>query len=181
MQLALLNQHLEILDEMFTNTGECIRDLSFKSPIMLVFLRHFGCVFCKESLSDIAERKKSLEENGVQVVFVHMGDDATATDYFCKFNLDGAVAISDPDQRFYTIFGLQRGSFFQLYGLQTWIRGYQVKKEKGFQLEMAKKLGDSTQMPGIFIIQDGEIKDSFIHRHAAERPDYDQLMQCCAV
>lgn len=175
------DDELLILDEMVTNEGETLLSLTYKSPVMLVFLRHFGCVFCKEALYDISQKRKSIEAGGIKIVFVHMADDETATEYFIQFNLNGATYVCDPMQRYYRAFGLQRGSFNQLYGLQTWIRGYKVKHDHGFELELAKRLGDSTQMPGVFVLQDGLIKDKFVHRLASERPDYEQLVQCCTV
>ena len=63
----------------------------------------------------------------------------------------------------------------QLYGLQTWIRGYAMKKE-GHQLELAKHLGDATQMPGLFLIQNGQIAEQFVHNRASERPDYEKFL-----
>lgn len=175
----MLDTDLEILEEMITNTGESLKDLTYKKPVMVIFLRHFGCVFCKEAMTDIAGKRKNFEAQGFEIVFVHMSDTETANDYFKRFKLPGIKFINDPNKRFYTAFGLFRGSFNQLYGLQTWIRGYKLKREKDFELELAKKLGDSTQMPGVFILMDGEIKEKFIHRNAAERPDYEKLLDCC--
>ena len=175
----MLETDMEILDEMRTNKGENLRELTFRQPVMVVFLRHFGCVFCKEAMYDISQKRASFEAQGFQIVFVHMSDTETADSYFEKFNLKGISFINDPEKQFYRAFGLLRGTFNQLYGLQTWIRGYQVKKELNLELELAKKLGDSTQMPGVFILMDGEIKEKFIHRHAAERPDYEKLLDCC--
>ena len=176
---SMINADLEILEEMVTNTGDNLHKLSFRNPVMLIFLRHFGCVFCKEAMDDIASKREKIESEGFQIVFVHMSDTRTAKEYFEKFNLQGITFINDPLQQYYKAFGLNRGSFTQLYGLQTWIRGYKLKKEKGYELELAKKLGDSTQMPGVFILQDGEIKEKFIHANAAERPDYEKLLDCC--
>lgn len=173
-------EELLVLEEMTTNDGANLMSLTKKSPVMLVFLRHFGCVFCKEALNDISVRRKTIERGGIKIVFVHMGDEETANEYFTKFNLGGVTHISDVGQRYYRAFGLQRGTFGQLYGLQTWIRGYRIKQENGYELEMAKNLGDSTQMPGVFILQNGRIIERFIHRIASERPDYEQLVQCCA-
>jgi hypothetical protein len=177
----MLDIDLEILEEMITNTGDPLKRLTYQSPVLLMFLRHFGCVFCKESLDDIAAKRRSFEKSGIRIVFVHMSDEDTALEYFHKFNLDGISFVCDPNQRFYAAFGLHRGTFTQLYGLRTWLRGYKLKAEKGYELELAKKLGDSTQMPGVFVLQDGEIKESFIHRMASERPDYEQLIQCCVM
>ena len=175
----MLETDLEILEEMQTNTGEKLSELTFQNPTMVVFLRHFGCVFCKEAMFEISQKRKSIEEQGFRIVFVHMSDTETANEYFNRFNLAGVTFVNDPEQRYYRAFGLLRGSFNQHYGLQTWIRGYKVKKQHDFELELAKKLGDSTQMPGVFILMDGEIREKFIHRHAAEQPNYQRLLDCC--
>lgn len=170
---------LEITTEMITNKGVSLHEMAFHKPLMIIFLRHFGCVFCKEALKDLAKKREGFEKDGFELVFVHMSDTETATAYFNQFNLGGIAFVNDPEQRFYRSFGLFRGSFNQLYGLQTWIRGYKVKKQHGFELELAKKLGDSNQMPGVFVLMDGEIKARFIHRHAAEQPNYEKLLECC--
>ena len=177
----MLDNDLEILEEMITNTGVTLRSLTFQSPVMLVFLRHFGCVFCKEALDEISKKRDSIEKTGAKIVFVHMSDTETADEYFSRFHLKDTIFICDPNQRYYAAFGLQRGSFNQLFGLHVWMRGFKIQQESGYNLEMAKRLGDSFQMPGVFILQEGEIKEKFIHRHAAERPDYDQLVQCCVI
>lgn len=171
----------DIIEEMKTQTGQNLYGLSMEQPVLLVFLRHFGCVFCKEALDDLSIRRPAIQSSGVTLVFVHMADNETAESYFRKFKLAATLHISDPNQYYYQAFGLQRGSFGQLYGLRTWLRGYQVKKQKGYELELAKKLGDSTQMPGVFVLQNGRIIESYIHRFAADRPDYDKLVACCVV
>jgi len=168
----------EILEEMAINTGENLGELTERRAILLVFLRHFGCVFCKEALSDLAEQRKSIEAKGTQIVFVHMASDKVAEDYFKRYDLEGISHISDVDQRYYASFGITRGSFSQLYGLRTWTRGYASSKE-GHKLELAKHLGDSTQMPGLFLLKDRSIKHSYVHQYASDRPDYEQLISKC--
>jgi peroxiredoxin len=170
-----VNIDVSILDDMVTNKLENLKKLSEEKPVLLVFLRHFGCIFCKEALSDLAEKRQQFENKGIQLVFVHMSKNDVADDYFIKYDLEGVSHISDPTANYYKSFKLTKGSFMQLYGLQTWIRGYAVKKE-GHQLEMAKHLGDSTQMPGLFLLQNGKISEHFIHKRASERPDYDKFL-----
>ncbi len=170
-----VNIDATVLNEMVTNKLENLKNLSEEKPVLLVFLRHFGCVFCKEALCDLADKKEEFENKGIQLVFVHMAENNVADDYFTKYNLKGVSHISDLKSRFYKLFQLTKGSFMQLYGLQTWIRGYALKKE-GHQLDMAKHLGDSTQMPGLFLLQNGAISEQFIHRRASDRPDYDKFL-----
>ena len=168
----------EILQMMQTNKGENVKDLSLSQPVLLVFLRHFGCVFCKEALDDLSKMTDKFDLKKVKLVLVHMAEPSIADTYFKDFKLTDASRISDPDLNFYTRFGLIKGGFSQLYGLSSWIRGYSLQQQ-GFKSELAKQLGDSTQMPGIFTVLNSKIVDSYIHKRASEQPDYDQLLDRC--
>ena len=170
--------NLDVLEEMKTNEGQSLKEISDNQPIMMIFLRHFGCVFCKAAMAEIANKRAEFEEGGIKLIFLHMSDAPTADQYFIDFKLKGVAHVSDPEKKFYRSFGLVRGSFTQLFGLQTWIKGYQLSK-KGFQQESGKHLGDSFQMPGVFLIYQGEVKESFVHRIASDAPDYYKLAQCC--
>ena len=99
--------------------------------------------------------------------------------YFQKFNLEGIQHISDPNCRYYTAFGLVKGSFTQLFGLQTWIKGF--KNTAKYGNEMGKHLGDSFQMPGAFMLFKGEVRDQHIHKSVTDKPDYDRLLRCCTL
>lgn len=169
----------ELLDQMITNTNQSLRELSEKSPVMLIFLRHFGCTFCREALSDISKKRQQIQSMGAQLVFVHMSSPEVAERYFNRYELEDTVHISDPDCQYYAAFGLTKGNFTQLFGLQTFIRGFQSSVLEGHGVGPA--IGDGFQMPGIFILQDGEIKEQFIHRLASDRPNYEALARCCAI
>jgi peroxiredoxin len=168
--------HTNVLANMVTNKGENLRDISFQEPIFLVFLRHFGCVFCKEALSDLSDMLDSIRNNHIRLVMVHMSTNDIAERYFENFHLNDVSHISDPDMQFYKVFGLSKGKFSQLYGLSTWMRGMSAKN-KPHKLELAKQLGDSTQMPGIFTLYQNEVIDSYIHRRASDLPDYEGLLK----
>ena len=177
--MADINIDLEVLDKMITNRGETLRKASERQPVLLVFLRHFGCTFCREALADISKERHLVEELGMQIVFVHMTDDAVADRYFTRYDLDNAVHVSDPDAQFYTAFGLLRGNFNQLFGLQSWIRGFSAGVVAGHGI--GSQLGDGFQMPGVFVINRGDIISSFIHKLASDRPNYLELAKCCQV
>lgn len=145
---------------------------------MLVFLRHFGCVFCREALHDLADLKPKLDAAKIQLIFVHMASDAEASTFFIDFGLNDAVHISDPECKLYSQFGLAKGTFTQLMGLRTWMAGFRTYK-KGIKLS-AKRIGDSLQMPGIFMLSNGKIAESYIHKVASDQPDYQKLINCCS-
>jgi peroxiredoxin len=177
--MSEFNVDLEILEEMKTNQGKTLQEISNEKPVLLVFLRHFGCTFCREALADISKERDQIEAVGIQIVFVHMTDDSIADRYFNRYNLENAVHISDPETRFYKVFGLLRGNFNQLFGLQSWIRGFSAGVVAGHGI--GAQLGDGFQMPGVFVIHRGEVINSFIHKLASDRPDYIELAKCCQV
>ena len=45
---------LEILEAIFTNKGNDLASIAEQNCVMLVFLRHFGCIFCREALDDFS-------------------------------------------------------------------------------------------------------------------------------
>lgn len=167
----------ETLQNMTTNNGKTVLEVSARQPVMLIFLRHFGCTFCREALADISKKRKSIEESGFAIVFVHMSDNETAESYFKKYHLPDPIHVSDPECKFYQSFGLAKGTFTQLFGLSSWIRGFESSVLKGNGV--GPIMGDGFQMPGVFVITDGTIRESFIHKIVSDRPDYEDLLQCC--
>lgn len=170
---------LSVLENMITNKGEEVRSLSEKQPVLLVFLRHFGCIFCREALKDLAERQDLIKSEGSKLILVHMSDYEIADRYLQQFGLHSVDHVSDPTCRFYAAFGLSKGNFTQLFGLQAWIRGFSVSLIEGHS--PGPILGDAFQMPGVFVVYQSAIKDQFIHKLASDRPDYLQLIKCCSL
>jgi len=163
--------------------GTSVVALSETSPVLLVLLRHFGCTFCRESLSDLAAVRTDLASNGTRLVLVHMVDDETAHRMFVRYDLEDADRVSDPRRRLYNALGLRRGTLRELFGLRVIRRaiGSGALKRHGIKMPEITTGGlneDPTQMPGAFLIEHGEIIEAFRHIHAGDRPDYGALSRC---
>jgi peroxiredoxin len=167
----------ETLARMTTNKGLSLMNISMRQPAMLIFLRHLGCNFCREAMADLSTLRPSLIKQNIELVLVHMGENDVAEEYFKKFNLSGVSHISDINCIFYKSFGLMKGTSTQLFGFQSWVRGFTTIAKYGSDL--GQQLGDSFQMPGAYMIFAGEIRDSYIHKKASDRPDYMKLANCC--
>lgn len=167
----------QLLQSMQTNRGRSLLDASDGKSVFLVFLRHFGCTFCREALNDISLLKPQIEQMNTDLIFVHMSDTETAEEYFRRFNLSNSEHIGDPDCVYYQKFGLVKGSFNQLLGFHNFIRGIEAGVVHGHGI--GRFLGDGFQMPGLFLLQEGRVMHSFIHKYAGERPDYKDFLDCC--
>lgn len=166
----------EILEKALTRDDNSLLELSQKGPVLLTFLRHFGCVFCREALHDLADRKEKISQANITLVLVHMSDIEIAEQYFVEYNLPGVEHISDPNCELYSTFGLAKGGPSQLLGLKNLIRGFDISL-KTKSLPSLRFIGDGFQMPGIFMIDKGNIVDRFIHLSASDRPNYDEMIQ----
>ncbi len=165
------------LEKYITNEGNTLNELGRNRPLLVVFLRHFGCLFCREALHDISSNPDIIANDKIKIILVHMASIKEAEDFFSQSNLKGIEHISDPELKIYNDFGLTKGTFRQLFGLSTWIRGYDVY-QKGISFS-ARQIGDSFQMPGIFLLKENQIVASYIHKRASDRPDYNQLISSC--
>lgn len=157
------------LGRFVTSSGESLLELSRQSPVLLVFLRHAGCTFCREALADLGRQRAEIESRGTRIVLVHMSPARDFEDLAAGYGLRGVAHISDPAKSAYQAFGLGRGNLLQLFGPGIWARGLQATL--GGHM-VGKLQGDGFQMPGLFVLEDGRITQSYIHRDAGDRPDY---------
>ena len=164
---------LKSLENIHTNTGVSLQAHTDQHPTMLVFLRHFGCPFCREALLEISKNRKHIESAGTKIVLVHLVDEATAQEITKQYGIDDIPRIADPEKKIYKAFGLGRGTLLQLFGINVIIRGvihaiFNMNPPRPF-------IGDGFQMPGIFVIHKGMVVQTFKHTSLADRPDYIEL------
>jgi peroxiredoxin len=159
----------ELLATYRTQTGETLADVTAKSSVLLVFLRHFGCTFCREAVEDISKKRRTIESAGTRLAFVHLGTEEKAAWFFTPYGLEDAPRVADPDGKLYEAFGLARAELRQFLNqesilrmLVAWLNGHFV----------GLPAGDVQRMPGAFLIVDGEIRKAFRHKLVSDRPDY---------
>ena len=162
--------------EIKANTGERLDDLANRAPQLVLLLRHAGCTFCREALSDVSRQRKQIEESGTGIVIVHLGKESEDDDkFFEQYGLQDAPRFSDPACRLYRQFGLDLGGFSQLFGLRVWVRGLISGVLHGHGIGAVR--GNSFQMPGVYLYHRRQILGGFRHDHASDRPDYLALAQ----
>ena len=89
-----------------TESAADLLDLTQESPVLLIFLRHFGCSFCRETLDRVSQIRSTLKSRGVRPVFVHLGTPERAKPYFEYYQLGDVERISNPDATLYGILHL---------------------------------------------------------------------------
>jgi peroxiredoxin len=167
----------ELLEMYLTNKGNSVHELANQQPVLLVFLRHFGCTFCKEALFNIEKNRAQIEQQGTKIILVNMQTEDKSTQVLEKYNLQDIEFIADQESLLYKAFKLKRGSITQLFGLKVWLRGMYLWFTKG-AFVTSPEGADVYQMPGAFLIYKGAVVKQFIHQSAADNPSYLELATC---
>jgi len=121
-------------------------------------------------MAEIRKKRSEIAATGTQLAFVHMGTEEQAQKFFSKFALNGEHRVSDPEQKLYKTFSLRRGKLSQLFGLKVWKREFRDRITLTYG--MGKIIGDSFQLPGLFLIHHSEMLKSFRHESVADEVDY---------
>jgi hypothetical protein len=100
-----------------------------------------------------------------------MGNETKAKEFFANYDAEMFARFSDPEKKLYQTFGLETGSFTQVLGAKSFIRGFSA-----FQYGIGTPVGDVWQMPGVFLIHKGEILKSFVHEAVSDLPDYEEMV-----
>ncbi|HEX4758369.1 MAG TPA: hypothetical protein VH308_10315 [Terracidiphilus sp.] len=164
------------LGEFHTERGRSLLDLVDESPVLLIFLRHFACAFCAQTLDRVSQVRSQIEAKGVRPVFVHLGSPERAKAYFDYYNLSDVERISNPEATLYQLpfFALSRINpylhFLNLTVWKGWLKGAMFK----YGIGMIKE--DADQMPGVFFLKERKIARAFRHRTIADEPDYLKLV-----
>ena len=148
-------------------------------PQLVVFLRHSGCTFCRESLADLSEQRETIEATGTGIVLVHLGTEAqTQESVFERYGVDDLPRISDPDCRLYRQFGLELGGMNALMSPRVLVRGLLAAFFGGHGFGRIQ--GNPFQLPGAFVLHCGRFLRGFQHESAADRPNYAELVMSSA-
>lgn len=136
-----------------------LSDLYRAQPLVLVFLRHSGCVFCRYH---VAQLRTCADLN---LYFVCMQTPAEATEFKEQMRSPHRF-ICDPDRVLYEALGLQRGGFTQVFNIRTFRRGVEAMRHGHLN---KKPTADPWQLAGTFIVDtDGEIVWSRQAKDAAD-------------
>jgi peroxiredoxin len=166
-------EHLAaVIEAKKTKNGQDLAALSQLSPVLLVFLRHAGCMFCREAVADLSRLRRGLEVGGVRIVLVHFGRIAAMERLLRRAGLGDLDTIYDSDRSLYRAFGLRRGKAHQVFGIRVWRRVLSALRRHGAGVPA----GDPFQMPGVFLIHHCEVLYAYRHRMVSDRPDYEGIV-----
>lgn len=149
-----------------------------RSPLIVAFMRHFGCSFCREHLTTLAAADERVRAAGGRTVAIFQYD-AAMTQSFCDSRSIPFDCLGDPERAAYDRIGLGSGTLRQLMGWQVIKRGRAAYRAGGGQ--GGSEGGSIALMPGSFVLdRDGGIVLAHYNRNAADNPDVELLIEAVA-
>jgi peroxiredoxin len=145
------------------STGETVplSSLYQSERMALIFLRHLGCVFCKEHVAQL----RSLTD--LNIVFVTLGT-VEQSEVFRKKMHSPHKFICDPDKTLHGLFNIGKGGMAEFINPHTIVRTIAAMMQ-GYLNGLPQ--GDGAQMPGVFVIEtDGTVTWEQRARDIADTP-----------
>ena len=147
-----------------------LRDRWREGPLVVMFMRHFGCAFCREHLIRMGKALGDFEAAGAQVVAVFQYS-AEATRDFCASRKVPFDCLGDPNREAYAQVEVGRGRRDQVLGrkiagsyLKTVLRSRVIGSAKAPVEEML-------QLPGTFVVgSDGRVRFAHYAVSSADNP-----------
>ena len=140
--------------------------------VLLVFLRQFGCIFCRETIADM-RRASEASEAFPRTLFFYQGTPTEGRAFLRRY-WPSVRAIADPGAQLYEGFDLERGSITEMFGPAVWL-AQRSARAKGHR--NGERSGDVWRMPGLFLVRDAKVLWAHEYRHAADHPDYDHIAE----
>src|SRR6185437_12713162 len=88
-------------------------DLWRERPAVLAFIRHYGCVFCRDQAVQLHKLRDDFEAAGVNLVMIGQGTPEMAASFRRAQGVDVTVLV-DPDRRIYQMVGAKLGTLGEL-------------------------------------------------------------------
>lgn len=168
-----LNQELAAFK---SSQGSTLNELSDESRVLVVFLRHGGCPFCRQVLAQLQKLSQELAQHKLQLAIVHMMDQKQADKLLAQYQLQDVPHFSDPDRRLYELFQVKRGGFAETFGPSIWWPGFKTTILAGHFPGIPGK--DLQQLGAAIILDKGHVVASHFSKNSADLPDWDQLLAC---
>jgi hypothetical protein len=122
------------------------------SPVVIGFVRHFGCLFCHQMVDELIAHVSDVQRRGARVVIVGNGSVHQAQRFSSAKNLprEGVVVLTDPGREAFRAAGFERGLGRTLLHPGAW-SAYISAKAQGHT--GTGLFGDLTQLGGILVVR----------------------------
>lgn len=144
-------------------------DLWKNQIAIFVFLRHFGCLFCRQHAKEIWSNREKYEKGGAKIHFIGNGANYMIKYFKEDLGIQNAPIYTDPSLTSFRASGFKRG-FLAAVGPRAVVNAVKALADGHTQGGMYKKeQGDLWQLGGILVVKpEGKVGYHFISTAAGD-------------
>jgi thiol-disulfide isomerase/thioredoxin len=162
----------EALDESKSHRGATLGQLSQERPTLIVFLRHSGCAFCRETLQALAASREQFDSR-FHVASVWMGSSMDARFLAQRYGVEDVHRFVDPKCDLHEAFSVPKGSLYQILGPPIWWAGLRAALIRGHGI--GKISGDVFRLAGAIVLYQRKIVNRYDARFSSDCPNFEAM------
>jgi peroxiredoxin len=149
-----------------------------RATLIVAFMRHFGCAFCREHLIDLGGVYDVIQAAGGDVVAVFQYR-AESTRNFCRHRGVPFDCLGDPGREGYRSVELGRGERKEFFGAKV-VAGWARVARKRVIVGLPKG-GDVAQRPGTFVLdREGRVVYAHYNKDSTDNAPIAELVAAVA-
>lgn len=151
--------------------GETLKEvIDSEQIIILHFLRHLGCMYCKYTVDQLYELVRKTPKFP-KIIFVHQGTPEEGDDFFSK-HFPNASHISDPKLGLYSLFKINRLEGVSWFHPKMILKGIKILSG-GYSNNLIGQ--DVKILSGTFLFNKGKLIWQHRAKYAGDDPQWSKL------
>jgi peroxiredoxin len=144
-------------------------------PAVLAFLRHYGCVFCRDQAVKLHKLRDEFDAAGVHLVVIGQGTPEMAASFRRSQGVDLTVLV-DPDRRIYELVGAKVATLPELIGPREILAGLKATlasrlRQGSIAVHQGPIIGHAAQLGGVLVIApDGSLRYVHLSETSSDYP-----------
>ena len=152
-----------------------------EQPAVLVFLRHYGCVFCRAIAVQLHRARDGFESAGARLAVIGQGT-PEQSEAFRRAQSIALPVYSDPERRSYEAAGAKVATFSELFSPRTVARGigHTVTsriRQGSIAVHQGRLVDNPAQLGGVLVIApDDSVRYAHLSEDASDNPPIDEIL-----
>ena len=171
-----INQLGECL--VYNESGQTIElsTLWEKNPALLIFVRHFGWLICRQQVAELGASSVKFENKGISLIVIGSGESGDLRPFKEATGYQG-IMLTDPGRKTYQLLNFKDG-ITNVIGLKSFAAGFSALKSG--QVPGAMK-GSALQLGGAIVITpDKMVPYYYQSQYAGDHPPISELLEAVA-
>jgi len=151
-------------------------DLWAERPVALVWVRHYGCVHCRDHAVQLHEASDEFEAAGVPVVVIGQATPRQAAHFRKRLDLEMPV-LADEERESYRAAGAKMATAGELLGPKSVSRGLAATASSRGKIRQGRVIGNAAQLGGaMVVVPDGRVSWSHMADDASDNASPEEIL-----